>query len=587
MRFVPCLRAVFAWLLLGIFAGLAPAQAADDMNIPTVTPTVVIPFLAAPPAMNGVIAPGEWKTLHQARFVSQNGELLERRAGEFWIGSDRKTLYVAVRSAVHPTLGALAKYAKRDSNQDVIFDDALEIWVDNSPGSDKGQYFQIMVNPNGATYEARYNHRDKIAQTFWRATMRQAHSVKDGQWTAELAIDLAGLGITDPTQPLAMRVCRDFKNPWDQARWGPRVHGFEAPDTMAHVRFTDAAPVVEELPVQDAQGVTIGLALSNPTQQSLPLHVRLGYNAQDQPRYFQDADVTLAPGAAQTVVYRKPFFTPDDYPALGEALVTNAAGDTLYHRDFKWHTRPSEPLWDAVATPNAQEATQFDIAYYPTYHRLRWRASIAALAGKEKVRRMRLVVRAKGANTLVTEQSSPVGKDGGALREIVLPKLPTGQYEAALYLDGDQPAVKPIRVMPFTHQENFVWKNNRIGLEDVVIPPFTPLYVQGRVVSAVLRRHVMADNGLWAQVNALGEDILSDPMRLEARQGGRLVSMKAKLTFGKAKPTEVLTSSVWKAGTLKGRTSGAFDYDGCLKVTLDLLPTGKTPIDSLDLVIHA
>ncbi len=559
-------------------------RAAGSTNVPTVTPTVVLPFLTKTPVIDGVIAPGEWDTLHQARFVSQDGDLLERRAGEFWIGCDRKNLYIAVRSAVHPTAGTIAKYAKRDANQDVVFDDAVELWVDNSPGSDSGQYFQIMVNPNGAFYEARFNHRDKIAQKYWRADMRQAHTVKDGQWTAEVVLSLSSLGITDPTLPLAMRVCRDYKTPWDQARWEPRVHGFEAPDTMGRVRFADAAPVVEELPVQDAQGVTVGLTLSNPTGQPMPLHVRLGYNAQDQPRYFQEADLTLAPGAAQTVVYRKPFFTPDDYPALGEALVTDQAGGILYHRDFKWHTHPAGPEWEAVATPNAQEATRFDIGYYPSYHRLRWRANIAALTGKEAVHQMRLVVRSKGADTAVAEQSSPVGKDGSALREIVLPTLATGQYEAALFLDGNRLAAKPIRILPFTHQQDFVWKGNRLGLDDVVIPPFTPLTVQGRTVGTILRRHVMADNGLWSQVNALGADILSGPMRLEARQGGKPVPVSARLTLGPARPTSVTATSAWKAGTLRGRTTSIFDYDGCMKVTLTLAPT-KTPLDSLDLVI--
>ena len=61
-------------------------MAADSTNVPTVTPTVVVPFLTHPPTIDGVIAPGEWNTLHQARFVSQNGDLLERHAGEFWIG---------------------------------------------------------------------------------------------------------------------------------------------------------------------------------------------------------------------------------------------------------------------------------------------------------------------------------------------------------------------------------------------------------------------------------------------------------------------------------------------------------------------
>ncbi|MBV9848104.1 MAG: hypothetical protein JO250_00310, partial [Armatimonadetes bacterium] len=574
-----------AGLLFLLLLGLVGRLWAQDTNNPSVRPTAVIPFLTAAPKLDGVIAPGEWNTLHVARFVSQNGDLLERRPGEFWVGCDRQRLYVAVRSGVHPKLGALAKYVPRgDADQDVVFDDAIEIWVDNAPDSAQGQFFQIIVNPNGAIYDARYDHRDKIAQKFWRADMQQSHQVKDGVWTAELAISLASLGITDPAQPLAMRVCRDYKNPWDQARWAPRVHSFDAPETMPRVRFTDSAPVVEELPVQDAQGVTIGLSLSNPTRQPLPLHVRLGYNAQDQPRYYQTSDLTLAPGETRQVVYRKPFFTPDDYPALGEAQVTDAAGGVLYHRDFKWQTRPPGTLWDPVATPNVQEATHFDIAYYPSYHRLRWRADIAALAGREKVRRLRLVVRAHGSDKALATQAVPVGKDYTALETAPLPALAAGQYEAALFLDGSRPAPRPARTVSFTHATGFPWEHNRLGLDDVVIPPFTPLTVRGRTIAAILRRHWMADNGLWAQVNALGEDILSGPMRLEVRQGGKVIPLSAHLRFQEARPTTVVAEAGWTAGSLHGRTTSQFDYDGCMKVTLDLSPS-KMPVEALDLLI--
>ena len=557
----------------------------ENSNIPSITPSVVVPFLTTPPTLDGKIAPGEWKTLHQARFVSQNADLLERRPGEFWIGCDRKMLYVAVRSAVHPQLGAVAKYQPRPSDQDVVFDDAIEIWIDNSPSSAAGHYFQIMVNPNSATYEASFSHHDKIAQKFWRADMHQAHQIENGIWTSEIAISLASLGITDPTQPFAMHVCRDYKNPWDQARWEAGVHSFDAPETMGHIRFMDAAPIIDELPVQDAEGITIGLALTNPTPQPLPLHVRLGYNAQDQPRYFQDSDMTLAPGETRTALYRKPFFTPDNYPALGEALVTDTAGTEMYHRDFKWQTHPADPLWDVVATPNAQEATHFDIALYPTSRRLRWRASIAALVDKEKILQMRLVVTNKKTKALVAAQPTLVGKDGTALRELFLPKLASGQYLAALYLDGAQRATRPIQTKPFTYQADFVWTNNHLGMDDVVVLPFTPLTRQGRVVSAILRRHVLADSGLWTQVNALGKDILSGPMRLEVRAGGKSFPVAAQLTFGSHRPTSLAAASVWSAGTLHGRTTSVFDYDGCMKVTLDLQPSGKTPIESLDLVI--
>lgn len=583
MTFQRFLIILCAFLLL-MSASLRPASA-QNTNIPTVTPTVVIPFLAAPPSLNGMIDPSQWKTLHEARFVAQDGDLLERRPGEFWIGCDRKTLYVAVRSGVHPQIGAVAKYLPRDTDQDVVFDDAIEIWIDNSPGSQDGQYFQIIVNPNGATYEASFNHKEKIAQKFWRAKIRQAHKIANGSWTAEIAIDLTSLGITDPQKPIAMHVCRDYKKPWDQARWEPGVHSFDAPETMGRLRFTDNAPAVEELPVQDADGITIGLTLTNPTAQALPLHVRLGYNAQDQPRYFQDTDFALAPDESRTIVYRKPFFTPDNYPALGEALVTDASGNILYHRDFKWQTHPAGPVWDAVATPNAEEATHFEIAFYPTYSRLRWRASIAALSGKEKIRRMRVIVRNQKNRDTIAEQSFPIGKEGTAFSTLLLPKLASGQYEAALYLDGAQATTAPIQTKPFTYQNDFVWKNNRLGLADIVIPPFTPLTRQGRVVHAILRRHVMADNGLWSQVNALGEDILSGPMRLEVRQGGKTVPVHAQLAFGTSRPTQVTAASQWSAGALHGRTTSVFDYDGCMKVTLDLPPSGRTPIESLDLVI--
>lgn len=581
----PLLPRLFALSLLLLALMAVGARAADNTNVPSVTPEAVVPFLAVPPKIDGLVQPGEWNTLHVARFVSQNGDLLERRAGEFWVGCDRQKLYVAVRSAVHPTQGAVAKFIPRgNTDQEVVTDDSIEIWVDNSPGSKQGQYFQIMVNPNGAIYDARYSHRDNIAQKYWRADMQQAHSVKDGVWTAELAINLSSLGITDATQPLAMRVCRDYKSPWDQARWAPRVHSFDAPETMPRVRFSDVAPFVEELPVQDAEGVMVGLSLSNPSRQPMPLHVRLGYNAQDQPRYFQTSDITLAPGETQPALYKKPFFTPGDYPALGEALVTDAAGNTLYHRDFKWRTRPSEPLWDALATPNAQEATQFNIAWYPSYHRLRWRANIAALAGKEKVTGMRLVVRAKGSDMVLAKQPASIAKDFAAGGQLDLPALAPGQYEALLYLDKATPAAEPVRTAAWTQATDFVWKDNKLGMEDVVVPPFTPLTVQGRVVSAIGRRHTMADNGLWSQVNSLGQDILAGPMRLEVRQGGQMQTVAAKLRFPSAKPTAVIAVSDWNAGALHGKTTGEFDYDGCLKVTLDL-PPSKTPIESLDLVI--
>ena len=561
--------------------GAAPAQNTNT-NITTVTPTAVIPFLAQPPAIDGTIDPQQWKTLHVARLVSQNGDLLETRPGEFWLGCDRKNLYVAVRSGVHPTLGPLETHAPGGNSTEVVFDDAIEIWVDNNPGGDSGHYYQIMVNPRGASYNAAYDHRDKVAQNAWRAQMRQAHRVKNGIWDAEFAIDLASLGVTDPTHPLGVHVCRDYKNPWDQARWEPLVTGFDAPEKMARVRFADGVPIVSEQGVQDAQGIDLGLTLTNPTAGPLTAHVALGYNAQDQPRYYQQQDVTLAPGQTQTVEDKKPFFSTSNYAALGEMLVTDAAGGTLYHRDFKWQTRPTGPLWDVAGTGGNANATKFEIGYYPSYRMLRWQADLGQAAAKDKVQRLRLAVCAPSSGRVVARDNVGVSP---AEHTVPLPLLPPGTYEARLYADGAMPSTKPLRSLPFLVKNDFPWQNNRLGMADMVIPPFTPLTVQHNVVGAVLRRQTLGGNGFPSQLNALGRNLLVAPMQLTARQHGKTLPLAGKLVFDQKKPTTVRWHSDWASGPLAGRTTGEMDFDGCIKVTLDLTPHGKTPVEALDLTV--
>ncbi len=579
---------------LGLALASGTASIADNTNIPTVRPEAVLPLMATAqaPVVDGVIGDGEWQGLHVSRFVAQRAggkDLLQPRPGEFWVACDGQTLFLAVRSAVHPTAGVVANHPPEGKKAigDTIYDDSIELWIDNAPDGRGGKYYQIMVNSLGALFTKMHDRADGSANLWWRPErFRQAHQVEDGVWTAEFALPLADLEVGDPGRPVGLRVCRNYKHGWDQSRWAPGVNAFDSAETMGRIRFADSAPMVSELGFQDADGIAVGVAVANPGPAPLPVKVKLGYNAEQQPRYFQEWEATLAAGERREFIYRKEFFSPDNYPALAEILVAAADGTTYYHRDVKWHTQPAD-IWDRLAVASKDDAFDFAIEWHPTPKLLRWKTSYAAFTERAGVQALRLLVRPEAGGPPVAEQRLDAPASATTEQRFELPTLPDGRFRAELYADTQdaEAAADPVKFAIFEQRSDFAWLNNGIGISDEVIPPFTPLTVAGQTVDAVLRTHTFTDAGLWAQVVADGQPILAAPMRFELRQAGAVQPLAGKLTFTETAPHRVVAEAAWQAGGLRGQTRGEMDYDGCLKVTLELTQVDDQPLEALDLVI--
>ena len=350
-----------AVLLAGLaFAEIAATRKAADTNAPQVRPVAVIPLIAKGPVIDGSIGEGEWNTLHVRQFVAKEGDLLEPRHGEFWIGSDGKMLYLAVRSAVHPD-GPKADRKPRKGLKDaplLELDDSIELWIDAAPDDKDGRHFRLLLNTLGAQSDTMFDRKYNSQRQWWRPdTYRHAQKLDKGIWTVELAVALKDLGIEESAQPIGMRVCRNYQQPLDQSRWAPNVAQFSVRETMPRICFRPGAPVVGELGRQDDSGIRIAVELCNPTAKPLPLRVRLGHNPETKPRDYKDWSVTLKPREKRVFEYQKELDSPDNYPAVGEILVTDPEGTRLYHRDFKWHTRPKDP-WQTPSDEKSGEAAQ-------------------------------------------------------------------------------------------------------------------------------------------------------------------------------------------------------------------------------------
>ncbi len=369
-------------LLLSVAAATAqqPKGKAAPERRPSIRPKALLAPLAKAPTIDGVLAEGEWPTFHVARWVGGKDDFLAERAGEFWLGSDGERLFVAVRSAVHPKRGAITHAPARQEQEDadqLEHEDSLELWISRSAFGGAGEY-QIMLTPAGAVWDERHTRDAAPAadrQAGWTAALTQAHRVQDGVWVAELALDLKSVGVTDISEPLNVRVCRNFQQPREQCRWAPRVVFFSAAQTMPTICFDARAPIISEFGFQDAAGIRFGVDLTNPTPKPLALDVLLSCQADaGQPGTVVEKTLELAPGATTRVELARPLEAaagattpaaaltpaapatppaaaqPADPAAPGiafaELRVRAPKGSTFYHRDLRWRLRPAAPAWE-------------------------------------------------------------------------------------------------------------------------------------------------------------------------------------------------------------------------------------------------
>jgi len=175
-------------------------------------------------------------------------------------------------------------------------------------------------------------------------------------------------------------------------------------------------------------------------------------------------------------------------------------------------------------------------------------------------------------------------KSEGTRREAAfyLPAL-RGEYEVVARAQGknvpDGELVKEFERTPYE------WERKGLGTSTKVYPPFTPMKVDGRKVSTVLREHTMNDFGLWDQVVARGKPLLAAPMRLVAEVGGKPVELKATaFAFSDKEPHKAVAHSIFEGGPLRGRTLCRWDYDGMMRVDLLLAALLET-VDSFRLEI--
>lgn len=243
--------------------------------------------------------------------------------------------------------------------------------------------------------------------------------------------------------------------------------------------------------------------------------------------------------------------------------------------------RPAPRKLDARGN---SEAVSLQFKVYPSLNKIRARADITALPSRERATGGVLRLLRAGAEKPVAERRLTF-KNNAAEQLFDAPLSAEGDYTLALTLEGGEGVPKEAVTERFERRV-FPWENNRLGISDKVIPPFTPLKVDGRKVSCVLRDHHAGASGLWDQVTSQGRPLLAAPMRWEAASGGKSVPVAGcGWKLERACETEVVGEASWTAGTLRATVRTESDYDGMTKFTLTLPSTRDATFEKLTLVV--
>ena len=162
-------------------------------------------------------------------------------------------------------------------------------------------------------------------------------------------------------------------------------------------------------------------------------------------------------------------------------------------------------------------------------------------------------------------------KDDGLWTVLVETPKTLGRFSLSLKLDErlfDNVATLEKRQLP--------WEGNTIGKADGVLPPFTPIaHVSENALSVVHRTIRFGGMGLPTSVRALGRELLAAPMSYEFKvDGSQSIPKHAAELSVSAGGTSASVVGGAKAGTVRLKSVGRFEYDGFLWNELALSGTG-------------
>ncbi|MDP6359778.1 MAG: DUF6067 family protein, partial [Planctomycetota bacterium] len=549
-------------------------------------PRVTLPLMSIAPKIDGLIHEDEWiDATRNIGLIGHRSLRVTARHAVFWVGCDGKQLFIAIKTEAPPD-GRILNRAVPDGRRDIIaafHDDSIELAIDPKRERKQGSrtFYHLITNGRGTLYDRAVDpdNKQNPVDFNWRIpNWELEHQLKDGWWQVEIAIPFESLEVVESDLKLAwgIRVARNWRRPGEQTQWESVGTSYIDQPSMPLVSWDADAPVVQMRSLHEDGAPVIRLSIRNPGAKLLSVKASIADNWHHNPADELKQALAIPPGETREVALKARDGGPEGLHTCRIKVTNSVASKVWFSRHFRWSMHRPKSVWSIGEEQRRAVALQFK--YYPSHSKIRLRADIAGLKLKDKVSGARAVIRKQEnakADSGIWSHEVRFEKDvfEGVLP---IPDLEEGEYELALFLEGEE-GIPDKPVIQAFERKRFEWENNKLGFSDEVIPPFTPLEVNGKTVKCVLREHQHGDAGLWKSVKSQGIKILSGPMQWEVDSGGlQQIAASRPWKSTSRKATEVVGESEWSAGPLNARMQTTWDYDGMMLIKLKIRSDGET-----------
>ncbi len=585
-------------------------------------PSLRVPKFATPPTIDGKIDEAEWKGSAMITGVAAVGDgvgpftmVPEMQQVQWRIGYNEKFLYLAMHSPHKKGTYPVSRIKENDNN-DVLFEDHVEIQITPYARKEAGRqgkgFFKMMVNPKGFMIDQHLYNGTIGTEELWSTGGETKCVVTDEYWDLEMSVELARLRVEKPDgASIVMQLVRtDSCTGVYFAGWAP--YSWMSWGRFAEVTLDPAAPVFEFKKVGEIMSGDLDAVISVAGAAAREVAVDISVeDATGKTIYKEKQNASVKAGEAKTLEFKKQGLpvsavaVADKNRNWFEIKATYKEGTkevALYHNrtpfvklDDSFRQKHLDP-WLA-GRPQSGE-WEYRIAYLPYSNKAEIGVDLdffGMAANVLSAAAFKTDVRKKGTDKVLATAAGKIEKLVGAAM-VETPELEDGEYVALFTLTDASGKVVSTKTAAF-ERKRYPFEHNKIGVNEEVIPPFSPLTVKELGIGAWGRTYTVGKGGLLDQISAdaptgnsgAAQNLLAAPMRLELVAGGKPVTATnadAKIASQAGHRVEVQGAQT--LGGVEAKIEAFEEYDGWYEVKLAIRPLNPEPrplIDSLDLVI--
>lgn len=543
---------------------------------------VILP--AEAPVIDGRIDEKEWKKgVKLAGFIRHNKGLLPEQRGFVYLMTDPEYIYIGVKTTTpnnDPGGGLIANASERDGG--VYYDDSVEL-IFHPLQNDEDSAYHIILNSKGAIYDRKHSYSANHSDTSWNIQgMQTGTRAESNWWDLEVKIPLAEIG--GPAYSLSMNVARNWQNGAGSTALIPTGSHLD-PKRMLTVIRTGQAPSfrMDGLGAPEEGEWQVELSADNPTGRACLLAAVLRkftwpkVDGKPQVKIETEKLETreIPPGASGTL--KLDFDTADPYMRkLSVALIDAETGKVLCRRQISAQREifaGNHPATGSFEMKNAATGTCW---YYPSYNKAALRINV------------KNGLRPTGVTASFGGERVAIPRNKNHYRGLVPVPPGKGSHPLTVTITGEDGKVHRFENLFEVTRKIYPWENNRLGMDRIVLPPFTPVKAEANRVNLLLREHKVNAQGLWDSLTAENVELLAAPMHWEISIDGKVRKLNGKeprfTASGDGCDATAETIAATDTG-MKIRSQVRFEYDGFFwsENRLDNVQ-GKT-IDRMTLVI--